>query len=104
MAAIAVDEALILPTTGKAGLKRVFLGLGWAATPGQGNVDVDCCCAPFKKGVNVSEDTVWFGNLRSTADGSGFCTTKHSGDILSGQVGWAKRASVLLQQRSTWVF
>jgi stress response protein SCP2 len=72
---------------GKAALKRVFLGVGWAATPGQ-RIDVDCCCAPFTKGVAVAADTVWFGNLRSRdvgGDAKGFCTVKHSGDVLGGQ-------------------
>lgn len=78
-----------VPPTGKAALKRVFLGVGWAATPGQ-RIDVDCCCAPFAKGLAVAEDTVWFGNLRSrdvatTGDAQGFCTVKHSGDVLGGQ-------------------
>ena len=51
-------EGLVLPTKGKAGLKRVFLGLGWAATDGQ-VIDVDCCAAPFVKGSRVDPDTVW---------------------------------------------
>mmetsp|Transcript_13701 Transcript_13701/g.27162 ORF Transcript_13701/g.27162 Transcript_13701/m.27162 type:complete len:577 (-) Transcript_13701:255-1985(-) len=84
VAAISADEALILPTKGRAGLKRVFLGLGWAGGPGK-SIDVDCCCAPFSKGVNVSSENVWFGNLRSTDDGGGYCSTKHSGDVLTGQ-------------------
>ena len=74
--------------SGKAALKRVFLGIGWAATPGQ-RIDVDCCCAPYAKGVKVSADTVWYGNLRSRDVGEGaykgYCTVKHSGDVLIGQ-------------------
>lgn len=74
--------------SGKAALKRVFLGIGWAATPGQ-RIDVDCCCAPYVKGMKVSADTVWYGNLRSRDVGEGaykgYCTVKHSGDVLIGQ-------------------
>jgi tellurium resistance protein TerD len=77
------DEAVVMPTTGKTALKRVFLGVGWRTKE---RVDVDCCCAPFEKGMRSEQDTVWYGNLNSSVD-QGYCWTKHSGDILTGQDG-----------------
>jgi tellurium resistance protein TerD len=88
VAAISPDEAMVMPTTGKAALKRVFLGLGWAQRASDGNIDVDCCCAPYAKGVRGDEDIVWYGKLRSSLEADGkFCTIKHSGDVLTGQAG-----------------
>ena len=84
-ASMSMHDAMILPTTGKAGLKRVFLGLGWEAGDSGQRIDVDCACAPFVKGQAAYADTVWFGNLRSTSDANGFCSIKHSGDIREGQ-------------------
>ena len=77
------NEAMVLPTTGKTALKRVFLGVGWRT---EENVDVDCCCAPYANGQRSEEDTVWYNNLNSSVD-QDYCFTKHSGDILTGQVG-----------------
>jgi len=39
--------------------------------------------------MKVSADTVWYGNLRSrdveAGSFKGYCTVKHSGDVLIGQ-------------------
>ena len=78
------DDAMVIPTSGKAPLKRVYLGLGWKGHNDQ-KIDVDCCCAPYVKGVRNDSDTVWFGNLRNRLDDSNYCTIKHSGDVLVGQ-------------------
>jgi len=81
-----VGDALVLPTKGKTAVKRVFLGVGWRSAPGA-RVDVDCCVAPYAKGDRSEDDTVWFGNLNSSKDETGYSFIKHSGDILSGQDG-----------------
>ena len=39
-AAMKPNDAMVLPTSGKTALKRVFLGLGWAADGGE-RIDVD---------------------------------------------------------------
>ena len=88
-AAMSPGEAIVCPTSGKGALKRVFLGLGWAARGGQ-RIDVDCCAAPYAKGLLVAEDLVFFGHLTSRVAEDGFCTLKHSGDVLSGQEGEGK--------------
>ena len=46
---------------------------------------LQCSCIPYVKGRVVAPDTVWYGNLKSTAyDEKGAVSTKHSGDILTG--------------------
>ena len=106
-ASLAPDEAMVMPTEGKAALKRIFLGLGWAGEAGV-RVDVDCCAAPFSKGIRDDEDTVWYGALRSRLDDSGYCSIKHSGDVLSGQEGGdledLERMSVSTLVRTSFVF
>ncbi len=41
VAQLAPDDGIVLPTKGKIALKRVFLGLGWAADPKGPVVDID---------------------------------------------------------------
>ena len=86
VAAISPDEGMVMPSTGKGALKRVFVGLGWLGEGGE-KIDVDCCCAPFSQGIRGEQDTVWYRNLQSTRDQSNYCTIKHSGDVLAGQEG-----------------
>jgi len=76
-------EALVLPTAGKHVVTRVFLGIGWRAKPGEGDVDIDCVVAPFAAGVRNEDDTVWYGRLVSSE--RPMVSIRHTGDIRQGQ-------------------
>ena len=84
-------DSLVMPTSGKGALKRVFLGIGWKS---DSRIDVDCVCAPFSQGVRGEADTVWWRNTKSTAKKSGsfamkgsVVDIKHTGDVLTPQQG-----------------